>query len=181
MTELPTVNDAHEDAAFLIDFCVRHHWSIACAESLTGGLLADAFVSVPGASRAFLGSAVTYHLGAKRHLLGVNGHLLSCEGAVDPSVARQMVVGTAKAYAPALLPLDGPDGPGDPSRILALSTTGVAGPQSDGHKPVGLVYVGLLVPGHEAQSRELRLQGDREQIRCGAVAVVLNWARRTVG
>ncbi len=82
-----------DPAACLIRLCVREGWHIACAESLTGGLLADAFVRVPGASRAFLGSAVTYHLGAKRHLLDVDGALLDHVGAVDARVARQMAEG----------------------------------------------------------------------------------------
>ncbi len=170
-----------DPAACLIRLCVREGWHIACAESLTGGLLADAFVRVPGASRAFLGSAVTYHLGAKRHLLDVDGALLDHVGAVDARVARQMAEGAAVAYAPALLPLDGPDGAGDPSTILALSTTGVAGPDSDGFKPVGLVYIGLLVPGHQPCSRELHMKGDRQSIREQAVEAALDWACGALG
>lgn len=170
-----------DPAARLIRLCVRRGWHIACAESLTGGLLADAFVRVPGASRAFLGSAVTYHLGAKKHLLGVDGALLEREGAVDARVARQMARGAAQAYAPALLPLAGPDGVGDASTILALSTTGVAGPESDGFKPVGLVYIGLLVPGLPVRSRELHFDGDREDIRRQAVDAVLGWACEATG
>lgn len=173
MSEFPNVLN---DAASIIEECVRHQWFIACAESLTGGLLADAFVSIPGASRAFLGSAVTYHLGAKRHLLGVDGKLLEKVGAVDPRVARQMAVGAARAYAPALLPLAHPEGKVNPNKILALSTTGVAGPDSDGFKPVGLVYIGLLLPGREAESKQLHLKGDRSSIRHGAVAAALEWA-----
>lgn len=168
-------------SARLIALCVRRGWHIACAESLTGGLLADAFVRVPGASQAFLGSAVTYHLGAKKHLLGVDGGLLAREGAVDAHVARQMARGAAAAYAPSLLPLEGADGPGDPSRILALSTTGVAGPESDGFKPVGLVYIGLLVPGHQPCSRELHMKGDRQSIREQAVEAALDWACGALG
>jgi nicotinamide-nucleotide amidase len=173
-------------AARLIDVCVRRGWYIACAESLTGGLLADAFVSFPGASRVFLGSAVTYHLGAKKHLLGVDGHLLASAGAVDPRVARQMAVGAARAYAPSLLPLDGDrandmDAAVDMSRILALSTTGVAGPDSDGYKPVGLVYVGLLLPGQAVMAEELHLSGDRQLIRRAAVEAVLRLACEKTG
>lgn len=194
-------------ASHLITLCVDRGWFIACAESLTGGLLADAFVRIPGASRAFLGSAVTYHLGAKRSLLGVDGQLLAKEGAVDARVARQMAEGTARAYAPSLIPLtaDGatdahdsdhsdhahvlhtasttqstraPHSSSDVSsaQLLTLSTTGVAGPDSDGYKPVGLVYVGLRLPGHPAISKELHVTGDREEIRLRTVHEALSWA-----
>ena len=65
-----------------------NHFKIAAAESLTGGLLADAFVRIPGASKVFLGSAVTYDIRAKAKILGVNADLLAREGAVHPEVAR---------------------------------------------------------------------------------------------
>ncbi len=57
-----------------------NHFKIAAAESLTGGLLADAFVRVPGASKVFLGSAVTYDIRAKASILGVDAELLRSEG-----------------------------------------------------------------------------------------------------
>jgi nicotinamide-nucleotide amidase len=158
------------DAAALLDVCARKGFYIACAESLTGGLLADAFVSVPGASAVFLGSAVTYHLGAKNHILGVDAALLDAEGAVDPSVAAQMAEGTSKLYSTAV-----------PSeRVVGISTTGVAGPDSDGYKPVGLVYVGIKVPGESAQVCELHLSGNREEIRRAVVRAALAFALDTL-
>ena len=71
-------------------YCERRQVKIAAAESLTGGLLADAFVRVPGASKVFLGSAVTYDIHAKAKILGVDPRLLDTQGAVHPEVARQM-------------------------------------------------------------------------------------------
>ncbi|MBQ1357179.1 MAG: CinA family protein, partial [Aeriscardovia sp.] len=60
-----------EEAAAILEICIERGWRIACAESLTGGLLADAFVSVPGASRAFAGSLVIYDIREKEKVLGV--------------------------------------------------------------------------------------------------------------
>lgn len=119
---------------------------IAAAESLTGGLLADAFVSVPGASRVFCGSAVTYDIHAKAKILGVSAQLLKTEGAVYQDVAMQMAVGASRIYRGSGWEYE--DDSVDDSRfpMIGLSTTGVAGPGPDGDKPAGLVYVGILLP-----------------------------------
>ena len=119
----------------ILDWCAGQGLKIACAESLTGGLLADAWVRIPGASAVFLGSAVTYDIRAKASILGVDAALLAREGAVHPEVARQMAAATARLYAQ----------PGY-TGVIGLSTTGVAGPGPDGNKPAGLVYVGLSLP-----------------------------------
>ena len=71
-----------ELAAAVLAYCETNRFKIAAAESLTGGLLADAFVRVPGASKVFLGSAVTYDIRAKASILGVDAELLRREGAV---------------------------------------------------------------------------------------------------
>ncbi|PJM72588.1 damage-inducible protein CinA [Bifidobacterium primatium] len=165
-------NEASRDyhAARVLSLCERRGLFIACAESLTGGLLADAFVRVPGASRVFLGSAVTYDIHAKAGVLGVDERLLDAEGAVHPEVARQMARDTARLYCTR---------PEYRGRVIGLSTTGVAGPGPDGDKPAGLVYIGLCVPtdvehrGYMLESRELRLQGSREDVRRATVGRVV--------
>ena len=86
-----------ELAAAVLAYCETNHFKIAAAESLTGGLLADAFVRVPGASKVFLGSAVTYDIRAKASILGVDAELLRSEGAVHPEVARQMAAEAVSA------------------------------------------------------------------------------------
>lgn len=125
---------------------------IAAAESLTGGLLADAFVSVPGASRVFCGSAVTYDIHAKAKILGVSAQLLKTEGAVYQDVAMQMAVGASRIYRGSGWEYEEESECGFSFPVVGLSTTGVAGPGPDGDKPAGLVYVGVLLP----QSCDLR-------------------------
>jgi nicotinamide-nucleotide amidase len=162
-------------AARVLALCGQRGFYIAGAESLTGGLLADSFVSVPGASAVFLGSAVTYHLGAKRHILGVDRAILDSEGAVDPRVAAQMAEGTARVYS-AAVSADGEEIATPANPVVGISTTGVAGPDSDGYKSVGLVYVGVRLPGvATAQVRELHLKGDRAAIRRAAVTAALEF------
>lgn len=137
-------------AARILDNSVQLGFHISAAESLTGGLLADAFVSVPGASKVFCGSAVTYDIHAKSKILGVDAHLLQTEGAVYKDVAMQMAVGASHIYRGAGWKYedDSADDSADDSRfpMIGLSTTGVAGPGPDGNKPAGLVYVGILLP-----------------------------------
>src|SRR3954465_5218224 len=67
--------------------------TLAVAESLTGGLLAAAFVEVPGASRVFRGGIVAYATELKAKLLAVPPPLLSSHGPVDPAVAAAMAAG----------------------------------------------------------------------------------------
>lgn len=158
-----------ELAARILRMCEERKLKIAAAESLTGGLLADAFVRIPGASNVLLGSAVTYDIHAKASVLGVDRGLLEREGAVHPEVARQMAASTARLYAQ----------PQYGGRVIGLSTTGVAGPGPDGDKPAGLVYIGLSMPGDDGDTRrtvahELHLAGSREQVRRAVVLSVLD-------
>jgi nicotinamide-nucleotide amidase len=133
--------------------------TLAAAESLTGGLLADALVRVPGASAVFRGGLVTYATELKAELLGVDAGLLSRSGPIDPEVARQMAEGVRRVC--------GAD--------VGLATTGVAGPDpQDGHPP-GEVYVAVAGPGGQVV-RKLELSGDRAAIREATVARVLELA-----
>ena len=134
----------------------RRGLTLAVAESLTGGALADAIVSVPGASAVFRGGVVAYATDLKRTVLGVDGDLLAEHGAIHPDVARQMAEGVCD-----LLGAD-----------VGLATTGAAGPDAqDGHAP-GEVYVAFAGPGSITVER-LDLDGDRSLIRGAAVERVL--------
>ncbi|MBQ9680925.1 MAG: CinA family protein [Aeriscardovia sp.] len=174
MTATATAKDGASQvrrlAAGIMDSCRWRGWHLACAESLTGGLLADAFVSVPGASSVFLGSAVTYDEREKAQLLGVDADILERDGAVDPDVACQMADGAARLYGAALC--------GAP--VAAMATTGVAGPDSDGFKPVGLVYVAISVPGSPTRVERHRFDGDRAAIRCASVAAAVELLHSTL-
>ena len=99
MTDIPMRELCDSLAAGILKICEANNTKIACAESLTGGLLADAFVRIPGASNVLLGSAVTYDINAKASILHVDKALLDREGAVHPEVARQMAIGTARLYS----------------------------------------------------------------------------------
>ena len=122
--------------------------TVACAESLTGGLVADAFVTVPGTSAVFRGGVVAYATQLKHELLGVDADLLAAKGAVDPDVALQMAAGVRQRLG----------------STWGVATTGVAGPEPQDGVPPGVVYVAVDGPGAQRVARH-DLDGDRERIR----------------
>lgn len=151
-------------AVALLDALGARGWTLAVAESLTGGLVCARLVEVPGASAVLRGAVVAYATDLKGELLGVDASLLTRRGAVDPDVAAGMATGACTRL--------GAD--------VGLATTGVAGPTSqDGHPP-GTVHVAVATPSGTTV-RSLRLDGDRAEVRAGAVAAVLALALAEVG
>ena len=137
---------------------IERRQTIAVAESLTGGGLAAELTRVPGASAVVLGAAVVYATELKHTLLGVEADLLLREGPVDPEVARQLATGVRERLAVDGCPAD-----------LGRSTTGVAGPDPQGGRAVGTVFVGVASAAG-VRSVELRLAGDRQSIRSQTVS-----------
>lgn len=131
-------------------------WSVAVAESLTGGLVTAALIAVPGASQTVRGGVVAYAVDTKGSLLGVDAALLDAHGAVHPEVARQMAAGVRDTFG------------GDGHDVqVGIATTGIAGPDTPDGQPVGTVYVGVATPSgtHVAT---LLLHGTRDEIRAAA-------------
>ena len=139
--------------------------TLGTAESCTGGLLAKRMTDLPGAAAAFRGSVVSYVNEVKRQVLGVPQALLEERGAVCEEVARAMAQGARR-----VLDCD-----------VAVSTTGVAGPDSDEWgNPVGLVYVALATQSG-CWVRKLNLAGaveGRERVRTLAASHGLDMVRR---
>lgn len=150
-------NNCFDLPAALLKKLVAEKLTFGCAESCTGGKVADAMVSLPGASAVFQGGIVSYANQVKNHLLDVEKTTLDSAGAVSVECAEQMARGACQA-----LKCD-----------CAVSTTGIAGPDGGTpEKPVGLVYVGACVKG-VCSVRELHLRGSRQMIRERAVAGAL--------
>lgn len=131
--------------------------TVAAAESLTGGLLTAELTRVPGASAAVLGGAVVYATELKHTLVGVDAALLAAEGPVHPEVARQLAAGVRERLAVGGRPAD-----------LGVATTGVAGPDPQGGRAVGTVYVGISSSAG-TRAVALELSGDRDAIRRATV------------
>jgi nicotinamide-nucleotide amidase len=135
--------NASERAAQVHQQLLARGETVGCAESLTGGGLADLLSSTPGASATFAGGVVTYATRVKRAVLGVTASQV-----VSADCASQMATG-----ARSLLGVD-----------WAIATTGVAGPEKQDDKPVGTVYVAIAGPLGVGVHR-LSLSGDRARIR----------------
>jgi nicotinamide-nucleotide amidase len=157
------------NAAKVLAALEQRGWKLAIAESLTGGLLAAEFVAVPGASKVLLGSITAYQNSIKQSLLDVSSANLEKFGAVSAEVAEAMASGIQRKFATQNEP------------IVGISTTGVAGPDADGDMPVGLVYVGLAIPGLPLQSFELKLDGSRAEIRAAAVQSAVSELLEQIG
>jgi nicotinamide-nucleotide amidase len=122
----------------ILEYAQARQQTIVTAESCSAGVLALAFAKGEGASEAFLGGFVTYAKDMKSRVLGVPARLLKDKTAVCGEVAEAMAIG-------ALL---------KSGASIAVSITGVAGPNEDGN-PVGLVY--CAVARKDGGRRHLRL------------------------
>lgn len=139
--------------------------TLGTAESCTGGLMAKRMTDLSGASAVFRGGVVSYTNEVKANVLGVPQGLLEEQGAVCADVAKSMAEGARRVL--------GCD--------LALSATGVAGPNSDERgNPVGLVFVALAAPDG-CYVRKLNLAGPagrRDRARTMAASHGFDMVRR---
>jgi nicotinamide-nucleotide amidase len=151
-----------EDLAEVVGrLLVEHGMTLATAESLTGGSLAARITMIPGASDSFLGSVVSYAVGAKVSILGVSEGTLAGPGVVSEECAREMAAGARSLF----------------DADVAVSLTGVAGPESHDGKAPGTVCIGLAhADGTEA--RTLHAPGDRAQVRRWSEQSALDLVRR---
>ncbi|MDQ2856101.1 MAG: competence/damage-inducible protein A [Acidobacteriota bacterium] len=136
-------------------------YSLAVAESCTGGLIAERLTALPGASKYFVEGVIAYSNESKTRTLGVEPMLLLEQGAVSAPVAEAMAEGVRSRA--------GTD--------FGLSVTGIAGPDGGSEeKPVGLVFIALADDAH-TEHRKLKLPGDRNLIRWRASQAALDLLR----
>ncbi|MCG5457251.1 CinA family protein [Micromonospora sp. PSH03] len=143
-------------AAGVVHRLAERHETLATVESLTGGSLAASIVNIAGVSGVYRGGLVVYATELKATLAGVPDDLLSERGPVDPEVAAALAEGGRQRC--------GAD--------WGLATTGVAGPEPQDGKPVGLVYVAVAGP-NGGEVRQLHLGSGRDHVRAEAVVEAL--------
>jgi nicotinamide-nucleotide amidase len=137
-------------------------FSLAVAESCTGGLIAQRLTEVPGSSVYFKEGVVAYSNDAKTRSLGVDSELIRQHGAVSAPVAEAMAEGIRHRS----------------DTDFGLSVTGIAGPGGGTEeKPVGLVFIALSDDAH-TEHRKIMLPGDRHLIRWRASQAALDLLRR---
>jgi nicotinamide-nucleotide amidase len=137
------------------------HWTIAVAESCTGGLLASLLTDVPGSSDYVERGAVCYSNRAKIEWLGVPESLIAEHGAVSEPVAQSMAEGIrARAHTDA-----------------GIGVTGIAGPGGGTpEKPVGTVAI-AVVAGGDTRVRTFQFIGEREQVKYQSAQAAMNMLR----
>ena len=143
----------------LVSLLRERNLTITTAESCTGGRIAAAITAVPGSSHGFPGGIVSYCDRVKHQLLGVPEEMLEEYTAVSEPVAKAMAQGAASHL--------GTD--------LALSATGLAGPEGDGVQPVGTVFLGLYAGGKSVCEHHV-FPGNRAQVQAEATERALEMA-----
>ena len=140
--------------------------TLSAAESCTGGLIAKRITDLPGASEVFRGGVVSYTNGVKAGVLGVPEAALAEYGAVSEPVARAMAEGCRRVC--------GSD--------LAVSVTGVAGPDSDGRgTEVGTVFIALASPeGTICRKFSCGKGRGRDRVRTSAAQYAFDMIRRSL-
>ncbi|HEY1252998.1 MAG TPA: competence/damage-inducible protein A [Thermoanaerobaculia bacterium] len=153
-----------EDLAVVVGgLLARSGRTLALAESCTGGLASSMLTDVPGSSRYFLGSIVSYANSAKSGFLGVREETLAAHGAVSAESAREMALGARDRF--------GAD--------VAVAITGIAGPDGGTpEKPVGTVFFALADAEGPADATRRQFGGDRGVVRRASCLYALEMLRR---
>ena len=136
---------------------------LGVAESCTGGFLSNAITNIPGASKFFKLSVVSYSEDVKKSVLGVSSSILNKHGTVSEETAIAMMEGVMKV------------GHTD----IGLSVTGVAGPERIEDKDVGLVFIAAAVRDR-VESQGFKFSGEREEIKRQASLEALRFLKRVL-
>ncbi|MGI4744012.1 MAG: CinA family protein [Janthinobacterium lividum] len=142
----------------LIKLFLQYKLKLALAESCTCGLVAAQLAPAEGVSDVLLGSVVTYHALAKQRLLGVRASTLELYSAESQQTTNEMVLGLHEHL---------------PEADVGVAVTGLCGPgpSATPDKPVGTVFVTILVDGHAHEYRVL-FKGDADAMRQQAAAYI---------
>jgi nicotinamide-nucleotide amidase len=156
----------YERADDLLKQTKARGYTLATAESCTGGLIAASLAAVPGASASLERGFVTYSNEAKTELLGVPAELIREYGAVSREVALAMVAG-ALEHSPA---------------DVAVAVTGIAGPDGGtAEKPVGLVHIAAARRGGATLHEEKRFGAiGRHDVQAETVAAAFDLMKRVL-
>ncbi len=150
--------------AVVVEALKKKNYTLAVAESCTGGMVSARITNIPGASQVFPLSIITYSEKSKRTFLGVLEETLKQHGPVSEETAVAMAKGIRKQG----------------ETTMGLSITGIAGPSGGtADKPVGLVHMALDFNG-EIYHEKKYLLGDRNRIRKYAAKHALNLIRKAV-
>jgi nicotinamide-nucleotide amidase len=170
---LALIAERHERSLFSVDgstideqvaALLAGRWA-AVAESCTGGLMSARLTERPGSSEYFAGGVVSYSNEAKSGLLGVDPAVIEAHGAVSMEVAEAMADGALARF----------------EADTAVAITGVAGPGGGTEaKPVGYVCWAVKLADGSKLVRDVRLPGDRAEVRDRSTTVGMHLLRRVL-
>lgn len=121
------------------------NWTLATAESCTGGYIAHKITENAGSSAYYQGSIIAYDNAVKQSLLNVDAKTLEAHGAVSEQTVIEMAKGTLAA-----LNVD-----------VALSISGIAGPGGGtSEKPVGTIWIAVAT---EDKIKTFKIQGGKKR------------------
>ena len=124
------------------------NFTVACAESCTGGLLMSHLTDFAGASAYVKGGIVAYNNDVKNKILRVKAETLKNFGAVSSQTALEMATNVRELF----------------DSTIGLSTTGVAGPDKSEGKEVGTVFIAAV--GEDfSEVKEFHFSGSRSEIK----------------
>jgi len=147
------------------DLCVKQGYTMAAAESCTGGLLSNRLTNVPGSSEYFMGGVIAYNNDVKINILRVPFDIIYTYGAVSGRTALAMAKGVKKLF----------------DTDIGIGITGICGPTGGTTaKPVGLVFVGGVFEGNEI-IKEFYFEGDRLEVKASAVEEAVNATLELLG
>jgi nicotinamide-nucleotide amidase len=156
--------DSDELETVIGELLVAQNATLGTAESCTGGYVANQITGIPGSSRYFQGSVVSYSNEVKMNVLGVSRDTLEAYGAVSEQTAREMAEGARKVL----------------NTTFAISTTGIAGPDGgSAEKPVGTVWIACATPD-ETFTQLLTLRNNRKINIELTSSYALNLLRKTI-
>jgi PncC family amidohydrolase len=139
------------------------HFTLATAESCTGGLIGHWLTEIPGSSDYFRGGIIAYSNAIKERVLGVSHATLEQHGAVSAETALEMARGARR-----VLQTD-----------IAVSVTGIAGPGGgSADKPIGLTYIAVTAKDYERVEHfvwESDRSGNKRSSSAAALQMVIDY------
>ncbi|WP_425381631.1 CinA family protein [Spiroplasma endosymbiont of Polydrusus pterygomalis] len=139
------------------------NFTIGCCESITGGLFAQEITSIAGASKYFSGGFITYTNETKINVVKVKKITIERYGTISKECAIEMALNTQKIL----------------KTNIAISFTGNAGPSVIETKPIGLIYIGIVI-NNNVWCEVLNISGNRREIRAIAVDQAISILKKSL-
>lgn len=136
----------------VIEELKKRELTISSVESFTGGLFASSITEIPGVSKIYLGTLVSYSTKIKKDVLNVDSDVLNNYGVISKECAEEMLVKGKEMF----------------NSNIVVSFTGNAGPDSMENKEAGLIYIGICI-NDSNHIYELNIKKERNVVRKEAV------------